>query len=106
MKNEEIELYSYMSLSPFTKIWHFWAYLIFILLVVVFSIVICYNDTKTINDDSRKYEITSYMGIIGYIHYCDRYEKRGTIYLLYKDNKLSETIDTGSAMIVIKTRFN
>jgi len=44
------------------------------------------------------------MGIIGYIHYCDKYVKNGNTYLLYKDNKLAETIDAGGAMVKVVTK--
>jgi len=62
------------------------------------------NQSKVINNKDRKYELKFYMGIIGYIHYCDKYVKNGNTYLLYKDNKLAETIDAGGAMVKVVTK--
>lgn len=99
---EEQEYYLLMGGNPFTAVWHIW-----VTGFVIFAFTVCIsscNQPKVINDDDRKYELIFTMGIIGYIHHCDRYVKNGNVYLLYKDNKLSETIDAGGSMVTIEVK--
>lgn len=100
---EEERMCLLMGGNPFTAVWQIWATVSFFILFIAVLCVISCNQPKTINDDDRKYELTFTMGIIGYIHHCDRYVKNGNVYLLYKDGKLSETIVAGGAMVNIKT---
>lgn len=101
---EEQEYYLLMGGNPFTSVWQIWVTCFVILAFMASVCISSCNQPKVINDDDRKYELTFTMGAIGYIHHCDKYVKNGNVYLLYKDNKLSETIDAGGSMVKIEVK--